>query len=353
MTRWGRRSKVTFLAALLAELFLPSPAVHDDLWIFGPSREPSSADLSAAMAVQDLHTPDLLGIDGVVGTAVGIGIGGMPVVMVYTARVGVLGVPASLEGIPVLPEVTGEFWALGDGPRARESDSAVDPKGRFPRPVPIGVSAGQPDVTAGTIGARVSDGAEIFALSNNHVFANRNNAKKGDNILQPGRVDGGTDPTNSIGTLHDFEPLRFCSALVCLDNRIDAAVALTSTENLGTSTPANGYGEPRSKTVTATLSQRVQKYGRTTGLTTGTVTGINATINVNYNTGTVRFVDQILISDGRFSQGGDSGSLVVTKASGGDDRRPVGLLFAGSNTHTIANPIDLVLKRFGVSVDGG
>ena len=350
MTKWGRRSKITFLMALLAELFLPSPAVHDDLWIFGPS--PGSHDLSVAMAAQDLHSPDLFAIDGVVGTAVGIGFGGTPVVMVYTARLGVLGVPASLEGIPVLPEVTGEFWALGDGPRARESDSAVDPKQRFPRPVPIGVSGGQPDVTAGTIGARVSDGGKTFALSNNHVFANRNDANKGDDILQPGRVDGGTDPTNSIGTLYDYEPLRFCAALSCLENRIDAAIALTSPENLGTSTPANGYGEPRSKTAAAALSQRVQKYGRTTGLTTGTVTGVNATINVNYNTGTVRFVDQILISGGSFSQGGDSGSLVVTNASGRDDRRPVGLLFAGSNTHTIANPIDLVLDRFGVSVDG-
>ena len=82
------------------------------------------------------------------------------------------------------------------------------------------------------------------------------------------------------------------------------------------------------------------------------MSGLNATINVNYNTGTVRFVDQILISDGRFSQGGDSGSLVVTKASGGQDRKPVGLLFAGSNTNTIANPIDLVLERFGVGIDG-
>ena len=352
MRSWGRRSKVTFLAALLAELFLPSPAIHDDLWIFGPSGGPGSADLSAAMEAQDLHTSDLLAIDGVVGTAVAIGFGGTPVVMVYTARFGVLGVPASLEGIAVLPEVTGEFWALGDGPRARESENAVDPKQRFPRPVPIGVSGGQPDVTAGTIGARVSDGSKTFALSNNHVFANRNDANKGDDILQPGRVDGGTDPSNSIGTLHDYEPLRFCSALTCPDNRIDAAIALTSMENLGTSTPDNGYGEPRSEPSTASLSQRVQKYGRTTGLTTGTVTGVNATITVNYNTGTVRFVDQILISDGNFSQGGDSGSLVVAKANGDDDRKPVGLLFAGSNTHTIANPIDLVLKRFGVSVDG-
>jgi hypothetical protein len=272
--------------------------------------------------------------------------------MVYMARPNVLGVPASLEGVPVLSEVTGEFWALGDGPRSEEGDSYLKPTERFPRPVPIGVSAGQPDVTAGTIGARVSDSSEIYALSNNHVFANRNDASKGDNILQPGRVDGGTDPSNAIGTLYDFEPLRFCGVLSCPDNRIDAALALTSADNLGTGTPENGYGEPRSGTTTATLGQAVQKYGRTTGLTTGTVSGINATINVNYNTGTVRFVDQILISDGRFSQGGDSGSLVVTKGSGGEDRKPVGLLFAGSNTNTIANPIDLVLERFGVAIDG-
>ncbi len=374
----GRRSKLLFMGALLAELLLPSPSAIGARWSEGLSFDlkptqfgivgfrrwspestlvPQSTPLSLAMATQDVHTPDLLGIDGVVGTAVGLGADGAPVVLVYTARPGVLGLPAMLDGTPLRTEVTGEFWALGDGPRAREADTPeadtpIDRRGRFPRPVPIGVSGGQPDVTAGTIGARVSDGKRTFALRNNHVFANRNDAKRGDDILQPGRGDGGTDPANSIGTLHDFERLRFCKVLTCPENRIDAAIALTSTDNLGTSTPADGYGEPRTATTTATLGQSVQKYGRTTGLTTGLVSGINATINVNYNTGTVRFVDQILISDGRFSQGGDSGSLVVTQASGRNDRRPVGLLFAGSNTHTISNPIDLVLERFEVKIDG-
>ncbi|MBT8395725.1 MAG: hypothetical protein KJN92_02110, partial [Gemmatimonadetes bacterium] len=59
------------------------------------------------------------------------------------------------------------------------------------------------------------------------------------------------------------------------------------------------------------------------------------------------------ITDGSFSTGGDSGSLVVTKGLLAADRRPVGLLFAGSSNNTIANPIDLVLDRFGVQVDGG
>jgi hypothetical protein len=51
---------------------------------------------------------------------------------------------------------------------------------------------------------------------------------------------------------------------------------------------------------------------------------------------------------GRFSQGGDSGSLIVDA-----NRRPVGLLFAGSkNGYTFANQIGQVLSALGVSVDG-
>jgi hypothetical protein len=63
-----------------------------------------------------------------------------------------------------------------------------------------------------------------------------------------------------------------------------------------------------------------------------------------------RFTDQLTVTPGDFSAGGDSGSLVVSNDS---LRQPVGLLFAGSDTVTIINRIDLVLKRFGVTVDGG
>ena len=46
------------------------------------------------------------------------------------------------------------------------------------------------------------------------------------------------------------------------------------------------------------------------------------------------------------SDGGDSGSLVVDIPGG----HPVGLLFAGDSLHTLANPIELVLNRFGATV---
>ncbi|UCE04689.1 MAG: PKD domain-containing protein, partial [bacterium] len=63
-----------------------------------------------------------------------------------------------------------------------------------------------------------------------------------------------------------------------------------------------------------------------------------------------RFVDQISITDGTFSDGGDSGSLIVTDDS---NKKPVGLLYAGSSDRTLANPIDPVLQRFNVTIDDG
>ncbi len=217
------------------------------------------------------------------------------------------------------------------------------------RPVPIGVSTGHPDITAGTIGVRVKDTAgNVYALSNNHVYANENRASIGDNVLQPGVYDGGRNPVDTIGALDDFKPIVFSRRA---SNVIDAAIALSSVDKLGNATPGNGYGIPKSATEVAYINMLVMKYGRTTGFTHGQVYAIDATINVRYGSGFARFVHQIVITPGAFSAGGDSGSLIVV--DGGDDtQKPVGLLFAGSSSYTIANPIDDVLVYFGVTIDG-
>ncbi len=322
--------------------------------LLGTSMTPSH--LSAALDAQAQLTAEYINTPGVVGTAIGADFFGNAVVKVYLEQPGAQFLPQSFAGIDVVPVVVGKIYALGHAPWdavSDDGDEQVNPKTRFNRPVPIGVSSGHSDVTAGTIGARVTDGENIYALSNNHVFANRNLAKKGDTMLQPGVADGGSG-NDSFGTLHDYEQIHFCRGAVCTDNKIDAAIALTSAENLGTETPSNGYGAPRTSTIAAKLNQQVQKYGRTTGHTQGKVTGINATVNVNYRTGIARFVGQIMIvgTSQQFSTGGDSGSLIVTKGFTFGDRIPVGLLFAGSGTNTIANPIDPVLDRFNVKIEG-
>jgi hypothetical protein len=213
------------------------------------------------------------------------------------------------------------------------------------RPVPIGVSTGHPSITAGTIGCRVTGGGNFYALSNNHVYANENKAHTGDDVLQPGAYDEGIDPRDAIGTLYAFCPIVFSRTA---SNTIDAAIAQCTPATLGNSAPGGSF-TPSRTTAPATVGLAVQKYGRTTSLTKGNVDAINATINVSYGSGkTGRFVNQIVITPGTFSAGGDSGSLIVTQSG----KNPVGLLFAGSSSVTIANPIDLVLRYFGVTVDG-
>ncbi len=303
-------------------------------------------DLRPAINVQTRHNDRLLAIPGVVGTAVGVAEDGRSTIKLYTREAGIEGLPDELEGIPVKVEVTGMFYALA---------LAVDPTARFTRPVPIGVSTGHPSITAGTIGFRVKDGAgNVFALGNNHVFADRNDASIGDPALQPGAYDGGTDPADRIGTLFDFEPIQFAKRRRVPNNTMDAAIVLSSAAELGYSTPSDGYGTPGTNVVQPYVGLAVQKYGRTTRLTQGTVSEVSVTVDVCYEGFIVctqwgRFTDQFSISPGWFSDGGDSGSGIVTVANAD----VVGLLFAGSSTRTIASPIGPVLERFNVTIDDG
>ena len=357
-----RKTLIVLLVAVLAV----------GLICFGCSKEPTGPTtelqqtakpiagppgLERVMAIQDKHTPRLMAVSGVVGTATGLGPEGRPAVMVFTKASGVAGIPRSLDGAPVIVKVTGEIRALPKGgkpdkPGKPPEEDPVDPTARLDRPVPIGVSTGHPSITAGTIGCRVTDGTDVYALSNNHVYADENQATIGDDVIQPGTYDGGTLPDDFLGTLHDFEPIVFSTSA---ENTIDAAIAITVMDSLGNATPSDGYGTPKSITVAASINLKVKKYGRTTGLTKGFVWAINATVDVGYDSGVARFVNQIIITPGEFSAGGDSGSLVVVDGKGKDkenDHKPVGLLFAGSSAVTIANPIDTVLGRFGVAVDG-
>ncbi|MBI4202004.1 MAG: hypothetical protein HY532_02660 [Chloroflexi bacterium] len=360
----GSRKRV-FLMALFGVMALLMAMTSAA--VFGQEGGAQVAGLEQAIAAQERHTDRLLQVQGVVGTAVGLGAGGKAAVFVFIERGDVAGIPSRLDGVQVIPQVTGKFEALHHrdghtgGPGGGGSDPTPTPTPTpssscsrtewCPRPVPIGVSTGHPDITAGTIGARVKDTAgNVYALSNNHVYANSNAATIGDSVLQPGPYDGGdvNNPDHILGYLAAFKPILFDGS----NNTIDAAIATTTTVHLGNSTLPGGYGTPASGTIAPNsllFNQKVLKYGRTTGQTEGRVWAINATVNVGYGDGKVaKFVGQIIITPGTFSAGGDSGSLIVDKAT----KKAIGLLFAGSSSYTIANPIDLVLSEFGVTIDG-
>jgi hypothetical protein len=309
------------------------------------------------------HNANLFKTSGVVASAVGFDDKGNPVVKLYTkGKVGNL--PKDLDGKTVIAEDSGEMFCYHErghgrrnpypGPQPEPDGGTTGPKPTsvFPRPVPIGVSTGnEQECSAGTISCRVTDGTNVYALSNNHVYALENGATMGSAVLQPGLYDTkcAFTTTNVIGHFTSYVPISFTS-----NNTVDCALATTTTDMLGKSTPSNGYGTPASTPIDAVVGMAVQKYGRTTALTKGTISGIHATANVTYSAGTATFVDQIIIqapSRTPFSKAGDSGSLIVTNDA---NKRPVGLLFAGNSTgtYTIANRIDLVLQALGVTIDG-
>ena len=322
--------------------------------------------LERAIAAQERHTDALLQDAGARGTAVSWDEAGDPVIRVYIdASSSSAGIPTSLDGVPVEVIATGRFYALNMDCSRREADCALQPDTavvastshepgpaeRHPRPVPIGVSTGHYQVTAGTIGCRVKIGCHSYALSNAHVFADENSGVPGDNILQPGKYDGGLNPADKIGELYDSVPIVMTSTAL---NKVDAAIARVSWLDVGNATPSDGYGTPKTDPVTPAVNLNVMKYGRTSGMSYGYIDALNATVMVTYDAGDARFVGQIVIkpdSGANFSRPGDSGSLVV--ASGGaSERSPVGLLFASGTGLSVANPIAEVLSELGINIDG-
>jgi hypothetical protein len=206
---------------------------------------------------------------------------------------------------------------------------------------------------SGTLGALVQKDSTYYILSNNHILARTNKGKIGEEISQPGLIDYNCEAYQIVAHLSDFEPISFTRRTT---NVVDAAIAEIIFGKVRMGGDILDIGQISSSTVTPTIGLAVQKSGRTTGHTLGEIAAINVTISVKYPSGCgsrrgrrATFVNQILINDVGFSSGGDSGSLVLDRAS---PPHAVGLLFAGSDTTTICNPIDDVLGALGVSLIG-
>lgn len=226
------------------------------------------------------------------------------------------------------------------------------------RPLKIGNSVGHVNVTAGTLGCfvRKSGVTTPLILSNNHVLANENKGKVGDGILQPGKYDGGTDPGDKIAEL--VQRIRFKKSF---PNQVDAAIARLLSGIDCDPQAIRGLGRLAGLgPAFLDAGTQVAKLGRTTGLTRGRVTAFEMdNLVVQLDMGLLRFDNQFEIEgmdDNPFSQGGDSGSLIVEAGT----RLAVGLLFAGTDIGgtndcglTYANPIQPVLEALKVTLLSG
>ncbi|WP_315092965.1 hypothetical protein [uncultured Cellulomonas sp.] len=200
-------------------------------------------------------------------------------------------------------------------------------------------------VYAGTLGAIVTDNVsgQKAAVTNFHVACVDSGWNVGDRQVQPSRVDTGTVPGDEFGAI-----LR-----AVLSSHIDGAV-LSIDAGRTTSSTIVDIGTVNG-TKPATLGMAVRKRGRTTGLTHGSVDGLSLTVNVDYGDGlgVHTLTDQVSIATDTaqnplFSDHGDSGSVIVDSTGA-----VVALLFAGSGTNTVGNPIASVLSELNIAIPLG
>ena len=166
----------------------------------------------------------------------------------------------------------------------------------------------------------------LFGLSNNHVIAHCNQARKGDPIKD---ANG-----NRIGQLHSFIQLND-SGHTPNFNFMDAAIFQLDPNLIGNWDPAIPTGAAK-----AQVGWQVYKRGLTTGIKKGTVVGVNGTSRVNLRGQVYLFKDLIAIKglDGEnFTEPGDSGSLVMTM-----NHKIVAIAFAKFQDFSYACPIQYI-----------
>ena len=228
-------------------------------------------------------------------------------------------------------------------------------------PVKLGTSGGNANnisnafCCSGTLGSLVTNGATNYILSNNHVLADTDQAVRGEDISQPGLIDVGCNASKAQAVAHFFYAPQLGTA------NVDAAIADVATGPSGspmvdTTGAILDIGIPSSTTAGPAVNMGVAKSGRTTGLTCAAIGSVSTNVSVQYQKGCnsgkkflVTYTNQVVINSSSFSAGGDSGSLIVASSTA----QPVALLFAGSSSTTIGNPISDVAAALGVSFVGG
>jgi len=329
----------------------------------------SNPVIQAVMAVQDRHTAELMNNPEVVGTATGLTEDGRPAIMVYTKseagtaalKKGMV-IPESIEGIPVVVEVTGVIRAM------KTTVPPVSHTAKQTPPIQMGTSGGwRYDLAngyccGGTLGSLIKIGTTQYILSNYHVLVadivsggNSRVAANGDPVIQPGLIDVSCNAANA----QNVATLAFVNNPTLPNNNIDAAVAQVTSGMVRTDGAILEIGTLSANTVAASIGKLVKKSGRTTGLTRSKISGLNGTVSVTYENEcaggtafTKTYTGQIIITNKRskFLNSGDSGSLMVEDVT--TKPRAIGLLFAGSSVTAIANPIGEVLSFYGATMVG-
>lgn len=277
----------------------------------------------------------LMRIPGVTGVA-----RGGNHIIIYVERVSteiLRAIPLTLEGVRVEVKSSGKIQLLS----LMQIPALQARTGKWPPPIPGGVSVSCPQITAGTLACRVLDArtGQVLGLSNNHVLLGADwGEQKGysnNPVYQPGTYDGGSD-TDIIGYTARGVPVDLSYL-----NLVDACVFSELEPNI-LSSEVLDLGVP-SSAMEPVIGLQCMKSGRTTGTNQSVIESVGGTVDVA-GWGIARFTDQIIFRPS-FAQGGDSGSLVVDLTSG----RVIGIVFAGSDEVTAVCKASNIESLLGVT----
>jgi hypothetical protein len=355
------------LVAILASCGQNTSMVTGPEGMSGPSLaglKASDAAVGAAIRAQNRHTADLMKMPGVVGTAITADAKGQPAIMVLTESANPSRhLPASVEGYAVVEFVSGKIHAMKGG------GGGVSHTAKQTPPIQLGTS-GSPSLDiangfccGGTLGSLVHIGSTQYILSNSHVLCgdvvsggNGRVSQIGDDIQQQGLIDNncsasGTNIVADVSSLSTIYPPGSTP-------NVDCAIAQVRSGMVSSTGSILEIGTISATTVAASVGQAVKKSGRTTALSRSTIAALNATVSVGYedecagNSFTKTYTGQIIINNRHsgFLNSGDSGSLMVEDVT--TNPRAVGLLFAGSSSTAVANPINDDLAHLGASMVG-
>jgi hypothetical protein len=229
------------------------------------------------------------------------------------------------------------------------ADDGPEHRVRQTPPIQLGTSGGSASdrsgafCCGGTLGALVVRDGVLCILSNNHVLARSGSASSGEDTVQPGLIDSNCS-ANTSNIVGDF-----AGNIVPLGSaNVDTALSIVRPGMVNTSGAILDIGVPCASPQTPVLNLPVMKSGRTTGYSTGQITSLNTSVQIQYQAGcnqgrrfNITYTNQIVTT--AMSAGGDSGSVLF---SNDGTPNPVGLLFAGSSTTTIHNPIQQVINAY-------
>jgi hypothetical protein len=287
---------------------------------------------------------------------VGVGIGhkliegvdtGIPCVRVYVngkkpcppvepIHPGIPGIEIDIVEASIPPAAYGRPYPEGGYPNAKpgQPGSSIGP---------VVTGANVSELVSGTLGVVLLDNSNRprRLVSCNHVLSRKGRVPMGSEIVSPALADDTQEGALRVARLLYAAPLVSFGV-----NKVDCAIAEVVAPELVDPRFPDGTIVNRFRPPVA--GAEVIKFGKSTGKTSGRIVDVESDVRIEFDFGSLRFEDQVLIEGEYepFAAAGDSGALVIQNSGWKKQDQPAGvaLVIGPLGRFTVACPMPAVLE---------